>query len=80
VQQFNVEQLACLELLAFITVAEDPTRSESVTKILATLAEARHRATHIIEQVAAAERASLELWIVRVGVSSEQPVTVESTP
>jgi len=80
VQQFNVEQLACLELLAFITVAEDPTRSESVTKILATLAEERHRATHIIEQVAAAERASLELWIVRVGVSSEQPVTVESTP
>ena len=80
VQQFNVEQLACLELLAFITVAEDPTRSESVTKILATLAEERHRATHIIEQVAAAERASLELWIFRVGVSSEQPVTVESTP
>ncbi|MFZ4576414.1 MAG: hypothetical protein ACOYN0_18675, partial [Phycisphaerales bacterium] len=77
VQRFNVEQLACVDLLGYICVAEDPTRAPRVSAVLSELLEQRHKSYTVIEQIAAAERAALRLWVIRVGVAAPAEQAVE---
>ena len=71
VQQFAAEQVNICELMAFVICAEQPARAPKVVAILDDLAARRKRAEHIALQIEAAERASVQLWRIRLG--SDQP-------
>lgn len=66
VQRFVAEQFACVELMAYVVVAEEPARAARVTDVMAAFATARRSATHITGQVLAGEVAMAELWAVRM--------------
>lgn len=68
IQQFAANQLAILELLAFVTVAEQPAKREAVAGILRASAIARDAATSVLEQSLVIERTALEVWHVRLGL------------
>jgi len=70
VQHFAAEQVNTCELMGFVLVAEDPSRIGAVVTVLEGLGEARRKAVHIFEQVEAAERARLLLWLARYGEQS----------
>jgi len=67
VQEFAVEQLGVVELLAYIVGAEKPGASREIVACLRALDDSRRSARHVYEQVHAAERAMLVLWRLRAG-------------
>lgn len=69
VQEFAVEQLALAETMAVVIVSERPVRSNAVNAVLDDLGHARREATHIFDQIAATERAMIQLWEIRLGVN-----------
>jgi hypothetical protein len=67
IQRFNAEQLACIDLLAYSIVAEEPAKSAEVRAILRSFEEARRSCSHVLEAVRIGERTRLELWMLRIG-------------
>ncbi|MFM9996378.1 MAG: hypothetical protein ACKVU4_11330 [Phycisphaerales bacterium] len=65
IQMFAAEQLGAAEVMAHVIAAEHPARADRVEAILAELAERRRAARHIFAQINAAERAMIQLWVVR---------------
>lgn len=66
VQQFAAEQAAIAELMAFVSVAEQPGRSAEAGEALTQMETQRRSARHIFGQLLATERAQLNLWMLRL--------------
>ncbi|MCB9846674.1 MAG: hypothetical protein H6811_11900 [Phycisphaeraceae bacterium] len=71
VQRFAAEQLAIVELMAYVTAAEQPTRARDALAIVEEMSSARRRSEHVFQQLAAAERALAQLWTIRMSESSQ---------
>ncbi len=65
VQAFAAEHVGVCDLMAYVVAAEQPARTDRARAILAELAERRRTARHIFEQLNAAERAAVQLWLAR---------------
>ena len=66
-QRFLAQQLAAVALFGQIVAAEQPSRAAEVRRELTALDATRQRATHVLEQIAAAERTMARLWAIRLG-------------
>ncbi|MEL7473741.1 MAG: hypothetical protein AAGK04_10530 [Planctomycetota bacterium] len=66
IQRFHTEQLAIVDLMASVVRAERPNASGGVRDTLDALREERSVAVDITEQLLAAERAMLRLWVLRL--------------
>jgi hypothetical protein len=66
VQAFAAEEVSIAELLAYIATVEQPARVQDVRLVLSDLAAERRRARHILRQINAAERAMVQLWLIRM--------------
>lgn len=71
VQRFAAEQASMTELLAYIVAAEQPGRAGDVKAVLDEFVGRRREATHIFQQIHAAEHAMARLWLIRVGEGGE---------
>lgn len=69
IQEFAAEQVGTAELMAFVVAVEQPSSGTQVAAILERLGKARRSADHVFTQMLAAERAMIELWAIRLGVS-----------
>jgi hypothetical protein len=65
-QLFAAEQASICEVMAYIVTCERPGRSQEVRDTILRLASERRSAGQIFEQMIAAERAMLELWLIRL--------------
>ena len=66
-QRLVVEQRALAGAMAVLVGSERPAAAEAAAAVLDDLARACTVATHVLEQVAACERAILRLWLLRLG-------------
>jgi hypothetical protein len=66
VQSLAVDQVGIAELMAYIVTAEHPARAAKARSILGDMSAGRRKATHVFGQLAATERAVLELWMLRL--------------
>lgn len=66
-QRFAATQADIAETLAFICVAEQPTRETQVRAVLQDLDSQRRQSTHVYTQLFVSERAILRLWLLRFG-------------
>lgn len=71
VQRFAAEQVSVCELMGLVVASERPGGSTMIELVLADMSDRRRRAAHIFEQLEAAERAMLRLWLLRL---TEGPV------
>jgi hypothetical protein len=67
IQLFAVEQLACVETLAYLVSGERPAAAADVNKVMGMLASERQKAGSIMDQLRSAEIASVRLWALRFG-------------
>jgi hypothetical protein len=67
VQRFAGEQVSLAEVMAYVTVAEDPLAADRAAAVIAELTRARRASGHVFTQVLAAERAMAQLWLLRLG-------------
>lgn len=67
IQAFAADQAAITELMAYTVSAERPGRADRVLRITRDAEHARQTSSHVFQQILAAERAMLELWLVRLG-------------
>lgn len=65
VQAFAAEQVGACELMALVVAVEQPAQIDRVREAMAGLAQSRRSARHILEQINAAERAAVQLWLAR---------------
>ncbi|MEM9082898.1 MAG: hypothetical protein AAGB34_04815 [Planctomycetota bacterium] len=68
VRRFVAEQTAVVEAFGYLVASEQLIRSMDVHEILLEAAEARRRASHVVAQVYANERAIARLWMIRIEV------------
>lgn len=80
IQQFHAEQLSCIDLLAYLVVAEDPSKAAEVRDVIRRFEQVRREATHILQQVREGERVRLELWILRIGAPPATIPDSEAAP
>jgi hypothetical protein len=80
IQRFHAEQLACIDLLAYTVVAEEPSRSAEVREILRGFDESRRSCSHVLDAVRIGERVRLELWVLRIGGASLNVPETDSAP
>jgi hypothetical protein len=66
IQEFAARQATLLELHAYMTAAERPLDAERAGQILSRCALERQKATHVLVQIHAQQRAMLELWMLRL--------------
>lgn len=66
-QKFAALQAEIAETLAFICVAEQPTRETQVRGVLQDLDSQRRLGKHVFEQLEVSERAVTRLWLLRFG-------------
>lgn len=71
VQVFAAGQANAFELLAWVCVAERPSRADQVAEIVREVTDARRTAPHIHAQCRAVERANLRLWLLRFGLTEQ---------
>lgn len=71
VQAFAAGQVDAFELLAWVCVAERPSRADQVAEIVGEVTDARRTAPHIYSQCRAVERANLRLWLLRFGLAEQ---------
>lgn len=71
VQQFVAYQLGVLDLLTYITVAEQPPLRDDAVALLRKATAARHRLTTVLEQAVEIERTIAQVWAMRLGVDSD---------
>jgi trimeric autotransporter adhesin len=67
VQSCAAEQLSLAELMSVVVAAERPGEAPKVREVINELTRQKRAATHVFEQMAAAERAMLRLWLIRLG-------------
>ena len=68
IQQFAASQLAILDLVAYIAVAEQPARRDTVAAILRRSADSRNASGSVMEQSLHVVRAIVRVWRVRLGL------------
>ena len=68
-QQFVAHQLAVLDLLVYITSAEQPELADQLRTLLANATERRSGINQVLNQAAEIERTILEIWSMRLDVS-----------
>ncbi len=66
VQQFVAAQLAVLELLTYVTVAERPALQARARAVLSDSAETRSRLSGVLEQAVEVERTIANMWDLRL--------------
>ncbi len=66
IQAFAAQQVGAAELMAYVVTAERPSRAAHSKDIMQQMSTARRGAAHIFTQLAATERAMLELWMLRL--------------
>jgi hypothetical protein len=69
VEAFAAEQASLCELMGYVLACEKPSQAEPARRIVEQLIADRREARDILEQLKAAERAMLRLWLMRL----EQP-------
>jgi hypothetical protein len=67
-QHFVAGQLGVLDLMTFVTVAEQPGAREIAEAILARSAEARQGLTHVLAQSVEVERTIARMWRLRLAI------------
>lgn len=78
IQMFVAQQLAILDVTAYLFVAEQPNLRDDALRILREHASTRARTASVLEQAVDIERATLELWRLRLGFDPHQvPSTAE---
>lgn len=65
-QRFAAHQLAAAEFVGVLVAAEEPSLRAGVEEILSRLRDRRRSATHLFEQIDAAEDATLSCWLLRL--------------
>jgi hypothetical protein len=70
IQELVAEQLAVLDALCYITVAEQPGAAITATVLLAESAHARRRLEHVLAQALEVELAIGRMWALRMGLTS----------
>lgn len=78
IQEFHAEQLACIDLLAYLIVAENPSNAAEVRGLIRSFEQSRRASAHILDQVNEAEITRLRLWMLRIGTIGD-PIS-ESEP
>ncbi|MCE7974984.1 MAG: hypothetical protein DYG92_11795 [Leptolyngbya sp. PLA1] len=71
VQAFAAGQVDAFELLAWVCVAERPSRADQVAQIVREVTDDRRTAAHVFTQCRAVERANLRLWLLRFGLTEQ---------
>ncbi|UCD75684.1 MAG: hypothetical protein JSV91_01970 [Phycisphaerales bacterium] len=66
IQQFVASQLAVLDLVTYVAVAEQPAARASALRILREASEERRRSRHVLEQAVLAERTIAAMWRLRL--------------
>jgi hypothetical protein len=66
-QQFAAQQVACVELQAYILCAQLPARAAGAREIVTQLHELRRKDEHIFQQFEHTEAAMVKLWLLRLG-------------
>lgn len=66
VQLFASRQATVAEVMAYAACCEFPDRVDGVAELLAAHVEDRRRSAHVLDQIAAAERLMLGLWVMRL--------------
>ena len=69
IQRFVAAQLAVLDLLAYITTAEQPDQALAGRELLTAAAQRRARLGHVLAQSADVERTILAFWRVRIAIA-----------
>ncbi|MHC4946649.1 MAG: hypothetical protein ACYTG1_00085 [Planctomycetota bacterium] len=70
IQRFVAGQVALLELVAFVTAAEQPARADEVRIVLNDSASRRAEADHVLDQALDVELALASLWQLRMTVTT----------
>jgi hypothetical protein len=68
IQSFVVQQLAILDVTAYLIVAERPKLRDRAIEIMREHSQARVHSANVLEQALDVERALLELWRLRLGL------------
>jgi hypothetical protein len=68
IQSFIALQLAILDVTAYTLVADRPSVRDRAQEIMRTRAAKRMQIAHVLEQALDAERCTLELWRLRLGL------------
>ena len=71
IQQFVSAQLAVLDLLAYITTAEQPDQASAGRDLLTVAAQRRARLGHVLAQSADVERTILAFWRLRIAIEPQ---------
>ncbi len=71
IQRFVAAQLAVLDLLAYITTAEQPDQASAGRDLLTVAAQRRARLGHVLAQAADVERNILAFWRLRIAVEPQ---------
>lgn len=71
IQRFVSAQLAVLDLLAYITTAEQPDQASAGRDLLTVAAQRRARLGHVLAQAADVERTILAFWRLRIAIEPE---------
>jgi len=68
IQRFLAHQLAALELIAYVTAAEQPRVAEQITGVLNAAAQRRGRARYVLQQAVETERAIARLFRLQMAL------------
>ena len=71
IQRFVAAQLAVLDLLAYITTAEQPDQALAGRDLLTVAAQRRARLGHVLAQAADVERTILAFWRLRIAIEPQ---------
>src|SRR4029453_13530985 len=75
IQTMAANQLAILDLLTYVTVAEQPSARAAALEILRQSAETRARLGGVLEQSVEVERAIAQMWRIRMGLNGQPNAT-----
>ena len=73
-QQFVAHRLTALELLTYITVAEQPAMRRQAAGILTDAAEARRAMEHVLQQAMSIEQTMNRVWQIRMNAAVSESV------
>ncbi len=71
IQYFAGEQASVAEVMAYVVAAERNSRARRIVEVLEQMNTDRRNAIHVYQQIEAAERAMLRLWVVRFGEEAQ---------
>ncbi len=72
-QSFVAAQLSILDLIAFVTRAEQPAQRDAIQRMLSSNGADRASLDHVLEQAVAVERAIAQVWKVRISIEEAPP-------